>query len=412
MRKRLAALLLSLLLLGGIAAGAAAGGADDPLLSLSFLYNTVLPRLSALFTEESESRFTALKEEFGRRLDAVAFPALTDWERSAGYVPLTLEDGGSVTLAPFGKFLLTEGLARLRIQAGEVLDITDGRLCADGEWLSLNHRYFAAEDSRAVIRIYSENALGFVDGDHLWESTGAFDVSEQFLDIETHWGRDYILHLAAAGLVNGMDTHAFEPDRKVTRGMFVTVLGRMSGVSESFWTEPNFSDVAEKDWFGPYVCWAAQSGIVEGYDEGIFAPYLEITREQTALILVRYCGAFELHLPEMDEGEGFADEEQVSPWALESVRLARRYGLVNGKEGGLFDPLGTVTRAEMCAVIDRLMEKMALNSVSEEEIIPEEEPPEVSPLEDGPPEEQAEEELLDEGPEADEEPPEKTPETE
>ena len=215
MRKRTAALILCLLILAGIGTAAAAGGADDPLLSLSYLYNTYLPKLQALFARETEEGLDALAEEYRGRLDAVSLSEESNWDRAASLTALALEDGGSVRLAPFGEFVLSEGRARLQVAAGEVLDLSEGRVCADGEWLIPAHRYFAAEESEALIRVFSAGALGFVDGYYLSEASGSFTAAERFPDIEGHWGRGNILALAEKGLVNGMEEHLFEPDRLI-----------------------------------------------------------------------------------------------------------------------------------------------------------------------------------------------------
>ena len=359
MGKKLRVLCLGLLCLFALGVGvrAAAGGADDPLLSVSYLYNTVLPRLQSLFAQETEEGLTALGEEYSARLDAVLPPEDSPWDRAEGYTALSLGDGGSVRMGPFSKFLLTEGDARLHIYMGEVIDLSEGRVCAEGEELIPAHRYFAAEGSEALIRIYAAEAAGFVDGNYLAQLSGDFDISERFLDLEGHWGRDQVLTLAEAGLVNGMDAHHFEPDRRVTRAMFVTVLGRMHGVHEDFIAPLSFIDVQEADWFAPYVTWASLSGIVTGYEDGTFAPNKEITREQMALILIRYCEAYDCRLEEREYETPFTDEGSISPWALDAVLKSRRCGLINGRDDGSFDPSGTATRAEMCAVMARLMEK-------------------------------------------------------
>ena len=399
MRKRTAALILCLLILAGIGKAAAAGGADDPLLSLSYLYNTYLPKLQALFARETEEGLGGLAEDYRGRLDAIPISEATAWDRAASLTALALEDGGSVRLAPFGKFVLSEGRARLQVAAGEVLDLSEGRVCADGEWLIPAHRYFAAEESEALIRVYSA-ALGFVDGYYLSEASGSFAAAERFPDIEGHWGRGSILALAEKGLVNGMEEHLFEPDRKVTRAMFVTILGRMCSADPAAAAATDFSDVGPGDWFASYVAWAAGYGIVTGYDDGTFAPNREITREQMALILIRCCDAFGLDLPETEEAVRFTDEASVSPWALDAVLRARRIGLINGRGDGSFDPLGTATRAEMCAVIARLMEKTETAAPDDGP-----EPPEKDPAEEQTPEEEnKDDQAKDEEPPEDETP--------
>ena len=357
MRKRMSVLFLCIVLLAGIGTAAAAGGADDPLLSLSYLYDICLPKLQALFSGETETKLGAAADGYSARLDAIRIPEDDGWERSSAYTPVSLEDGGGIRLGPFAKFMLTGGKAKLAVSSGEVIDVSEGRVCADGEWLTLNHRYFAAEESEALVRSYDADSAGFVDGRHRFESAGSIPLDERFTDIDGHWARKNILELAEKGLVNGMETHLFEPDRKVTRAMFVTIMGRMYGVDAAFPAPEGFSDVAASDWFAPYVGWAAASGVVNGYDDGTFAPNREITREQMALILIRYCDAAQIMLPETEAGGTFLDESEISSWALEAVLRARSCGLINGRENGCYDPKGTATRAEMCAVIARLMEK-------------------------------------------------------
>ena len=359
MGKKLLGLGTALLILFGVLMGAAAavGGADDPLVSVSYLYHTLLPRLQELFARETEDGLAALAKDYSARLDAIPLPDERDWDESSSFLPLDLEDGGTVRLAPFGEFLLTEGTARLHIYTGQVIDLSEGRVCAEGELLKRDHRYFAAEESEALVRAYASGSRGYVEGRYMAETSGDFDISERFLDLEGHWSRSQVVALAEAGLVNGMDAHSFEPDRKVTRAMFVTILGRLYGLHEDFVAPISFSDVKEGDWFAPYVTWASLSGIVNGYDDGTFGPGREITREQMALILIRYCDARGIVLPEETRPAAFTDEDRISSWALDAVLKSRRCGLVNGREDGRFDPKGTATRAEMCAVIARLMEK-------------------------------------------------------
>ncbi len=357
MRKKWMWPALCLLLLLGLLAGTAAAGAEDPLISVSYLYHTVLVRLQETFDSETADGLIALSDSYDARLEAIPAPEESRWDRAVGYAALRLGDGGSVHLAQFGKLVLTEGSARLHILSGEVIDLAGGRLCADGELLIPEHRYFTAEESEALVRIYAEEALCLVEGNYQAEDAGSFETEERFVDLDGHWGRGQILALAEVGLVNGMDAHHFEPERKVTRAMFVTLLGRIFGLYEDFTAPIRFSDVQEGDWFAPYVTWASLSGIVNGYDDGTFGPDLEITREQMALILIRYCEAYDRRLPETEDAPAFTDEERISPWALEAVLRARRCGLINGRDDGSFDPTGTATRAEMCAVMARLLEK-------------------------------------------------------
>lgn len=49
-----------------------------------------------------------------------------------------------------------------------------------------------------------------------------------------------------------------------------------------------FSDVNTNEYYAPYVSWAAENGIVSGYEDGTFRPDNNITREEMAEIFMNY----------------------------------------------------------------------------------------------------------------------------
>ena len=120
-------------------------------------------------------------------------------------------------------------------------------------------------------------------------------------------------------------------------------------------TEPDFSDLEEGAWYTPYVLRMAAQGVVNGFEDGSFRPGENISREQLAVMLQRYLRAYGI-VPEMTAREAFADESRVSDWALEAVNMMRDAGLMNGRGENLFEPKGTATRAEICAVVYRIAE--------------------------------------------------------
>ena len=53
----------------------------------------------------------------------------------------------------------------------------------------------------------------------------------------------------------------------------------------------------------------------------------------------------------------FTDEANISSWAKDKVSIMQQIGLLEGRNDGSFDPKATVTRAEVSAVIERLVKK-------------------------------------------------------
>lgn len=363
MRKRIRLILPTLLLLvfGCAAAQAvrgAAGGADDPLVSLRYLYDTLAPALTSLFQKETGQALTSLEEDWTERLDAVRFPEHDGWEYAGSYLSLEAIDGGSLRLDSLSSFLLLDGTVRLNITGGEVIDLNTGDTCANGSLLQPNHRYFTAEDGTASLRVYSETASGMVDGYYSFHSSGSFSPQEQYLDVtEEHWASDYIWQLTEAGVVNGMEIHRYAPADTVTRAAFVTILGRICEFDPLTALESGFTDVTGAEWFGPYVAWASASGIVNGFEDGSFGPLRAITREQMAAMILRLCDSLGA-APAETASAACTDLDTVSDWAQEAVDRVLAYGLMNGRDDGRFDPKGTANRAEIAAVACRYLEQV------------------------------------------------------
>ena len=74
----------------------------------------------------------------------------------------------------------------------------------------------------------------------------------------------------------------------MTRGMFVTVLGRLAKVDTENYTGTSFSDVPAATYYAPYISWASGEGIVSGTGNGRFSPDTPVTREQIAKMLFTY----------------------------------------------------------------------------------------------------------------------------
>lgn len=185
--------------------------------------------------------------------------------------------------------------------------------------------------------------------------------AQRFSDITNHWAKEDIEFVAARGLMSGIGNDKFSPDTAMTRGMFVTALGRLTEANVGDYKKSRFSDVAEKAYYMPYVEWAAKHEIVKGIGNGSFAPDSLVTREQLATIMERYANVIALQLPRVNEEEVFADNMKISTWATTSVKNVQMAGIVSGKNNNLFDPLGTATRAEVSVVLKRFLELIIWN---------------------------------------------------
>ena len=177
-----------------------------------------------------------------------------------------------------------------------------------------------------------------------------------FTDINGHWAADNILFAASRGLLSGTSDTTFSPDTGMTRGMFVTALGRLAGINPDSYQTGKFTDVKADAYYAPYVNWAAQTGIVEGVTATTFAPDTNINREQMAVIMKNYAAKLGYDLPQTLKAVTFADNTQISSWAKDAVKSMQQAGILAGKNENKFDPKGTATRAEVATVLRRFVE--------------------------------------------------------
>ena len=202
----------------------------------------------------------------------------------------------------------------------------------------------------------SLKAVVFETGHFSVYGVGYKNPAPAFTDITGHWAADNILFAASRGLLSGTSDTTFSPGTGMTRGMFVTALGRLAGINPDSYKTGKFTDVKADAYYAPYVNWAAQTGIVTGVTATTFAPDTNINREQMAVIMKNYAAKLGYDLPQTLKAVTFADNANISSWAKDAVRAMQQAGILAGKNGNKFDPKGTATRAEVATVLRRFVE--------------------------------------------------------
>lgn len=207
----------------------------------------------------------------------------------------------------------------------------------------------------------SLKAVVFETGHFSVYGVGYKNAAPAFTDITGHWAADNILFAASRGLLSGTSDTTFSPNTGMTRGMFVTALGRLAGINPDSYKTGKFTDVKADDYYAPYVNWAAQTGTVTGVTATTFAPDTNINREQMAVIMANYAKKLGYDLPQTLRTVTFADNANISSWAKDAVKAMQQAGILAGKNGNKFDPKETATRAEVATVLRRFV-KIVIDS--------------------------------------------------
>ena len=181
-------------------------------------------------------------------------------------------------------------------------------------------------------------------------------LENPFADVKADdWFFEDVGFAYSHGLFAGTGAAAFSPRAPMTRGMLVTVLGRLHGIDTSGFAGGTFSDVDAATYYAAYVEWARAAGVVSGVGDNKFAPDTPISRQDLAVILYNYIQFAEKDLPKKREYEEFLDDADIASYASDAVNALYMADVIRGKPGNLFDPKGEATRAEVAAMLHRFI---------------------------------------------------------
>ena len=155
-RRALPALLALTLLLGTGAALAAGGNKTDPLITLSYLEDTVIPEILAKLNTDTKSLNKDLKADLAAQIDIYEsdMEQLLKAGTSVGsdtYVLVTLSKGQSMALDVGCEMMLRVGTVTVNAAtAPALIDVTTGGSINSGASLEKNHLYMATIPDRAL----------------------------------------------------------------------------------------------------------------------------------------------------------------------------------------------------------------------------------------------------------------------
>ena len=172
------------------------------------------------------------------------------------------------------------------------------------------------------------------------------------------WFYNYVAVVYSNKIMMGTSQTTFEPNTHVTRAMFTFAIANFDKVDLSDYVSARFFDDTIGQWYSTAIEWAAEQGIVSGVGNHKFDPDANVTREQMAVMLNNYIKYRGVDFSESQKYTAFADENEISFWAKDAVRVAQSIGIVSGKPGNVFDPKASTTRAEVATIFARFSEKI------------------------------------------------------
>ncbi|RXT04483.1 S-layer homology domain-containing protein [Ammoniphilus sp. CFH 90114] len=183
----------------------------------------------------------------------------------------------------------------------------------------------------------------------LW-GTSATAKEYTFKDAaQLSWAAPSIEKLYEEGIIKGVNDKQFAPHSPITRGQFAALLSNLSDkplINKSF----PFDDVHKNHWFYEPVKKMYGQGVLKGVSDNEFKPDRNVTREEAMVILAQmensaFKGSYKL---------SYRDQDQISAWALDSVK-----GLLIRGHLELFkdrlEPKKHITRAEVAVILHHIL---------------------------------------------------------
>ena len=383
--KRLIAVCLVLVMAIGMVTVSASppGSIGDPLISRSHLEGAIANAISS----DARQILEGATADALSRVDAL-YMGVVGFDFAGRFTPVSIASGRTLSLGPGSSFTLTSGTATLRVNTGQVINISTGSIAQSGASLGVNQRFFTTENTTAVVTA-SSAVSGVVDGFFSFDETilqppvqppqqpepptnqppllidtptapnlpgqnlPGSNAPLPFTDVPANaWFNSAVSFVYQNGLFSGTGAATFSPNTPMTRGMFVTVLHRLEGTPDVM-SGATFTDVRNPEaFFYDAVRWANNNGVVTGFSDGTFRPNEPVTREQMAAIMHRYAsyrGRDLLAFPTaLDE---FPDRGDVSSFARDSMQWAVTWQVIRGSAEGRLLPRNTASRAEVAQII-------------------------------------------------------------
>lgn len=191
------------------------------------------------------------------------------------------------------------------------------------------------------------------------------------------WYAEDLAYALHNGYISGTSATTFSPEAPVTRGQFVTILGRMAGAERLSLTanyfiaqgytfkapDDSYKDVKFGSPYWDYVEWAAKNGIMGGTNKDMFSPDAPITVEQMGTAIANLLNIDAIELGKFKPSAAYADTSSISEWAVESMALMQKCGLLVVDSAGNVNPHKNVTRAECTVSVVRIARAYNLGTV-------------------------------------------------
>ena len=257
------------------------------------------------------------------------------------------------------------------------------------QWVYLGNYDFSAGgnvtlNAASVENISASTVMFETDGTKRQYVTPVCDIgSEQkkptqdiFIDMvegdADHWAKTDVEYMASKKMINGVKDKYFDPEARITRAEYITILDRALGFEELSSDEKKveeqpYDDVILNAWYAPYINYAKKIGLLDGFPlevETEFKPNQPITREEMGLVTYNAIKTIGKNVDWIesfpDKWDTFPDVGDVNQKTEKGLKTLVQIGILKGvaDEWGVvtISPKANATRAQGAVILKRFME--------------------------------------------------------
>lgn len=233
------------------------------------------------------------------------------------------------------------------------------------KYISFEDRRFPMLDENGNIEYWTDDL-----GNRINEEGASFDLKNHnphrsaFKDIRSDfWGFNDINTMAGSGFIKGYPDGSFKPNNKITRAEFMVMLGN---VLKNKWASGgSYNHNGEKESISSsHWAYNAVNNTFKYFHENDilyifgddFKPDQYTTKEEVVAVLASVLSVHK-NFQKEPTGNISLSDIQTSKFP-ESLLFSVKQNLVTGYPDGTFKPQNSITRAEITAVMVRMIEKL------------------------------------------------------
>lgn len=209
-------------------------------------------------------------------------------------------------------------------------------------------------------------------------------AADRASELAGHWAEEAIQHWIDNGWIAGYEDGKVRPNQAITRAEFAALTNRAFNFQAK--ADLSFEDVQASQWFYGDVAAAVHAGYMAGYEEGLFGPRREMTRQEVAMAVHQLLSIAKGSTSTIASSTTssttsnvvnsssaslakavFSDQAQIGEWAQAAVAAMVEQGIMSGYPDASFRPTASITRAEAVATLHRALAYLASIKESVEE---------------------------------------------